>query len=84
MLTRTSRAFGELLCARTNSACAFSFGEPVPWSTFCSIGMASSGALFWSALSARIFISSSVSAAGSIGLLESRFTSTSSAFASLR
>ncbi|PYR77623.1 MAG: hypothetical protein DMF86_08475 [Acidobacteria bacterium] len=61
MLTSTSRAFAELLCASTNSARSLIFGELFPSSVFCTIGTAVSGSLFISALSANSFSSSSLS-----------------------
>ena len=46
----TSRAFGELLCASTNSARDFSFGAAVPSSSFWRIGIAWSASESSSAL----------------------------------
>ena len=56
---RTSRARFELLWASTNSALSLTRGDDAPARSFSSIGMASSGAEFWSAWIARIFKSSS-------------------------
>ena len=83
--TSTSRAFGELLCASTNSARSFSFGELVPCRNFCSIGIASSGSAFCSAVERQQlhFLVALVLRVAPAARNDAR-TSTSSAFASSR
>jgi hypothetical protein len=64
--TTISRAFGELLWLRTNSARSRSLGDALPLRNFSSRGNARSASEFMSPLSAMSLRSSSLSASGGV------------------